>query len=198
MGLNLLGSRDRYEAGMPAPTDPDPKKFIIKELTQIGHYVIAKVNYPNCTTFDGNKILVFEHATTNGVRVMSIIDPHFTERRSSPIARFSATERGELLAKRFCETATKIIDLEETFGMQPKNTCQVGCPVLKNIYELFKHEEQSLWKQVDEATEEANWVKALRNRAAAYSNICTSLKLALDPDAAGWLLRSMGEGEEEE
>jgi hypothetical protein len=39
--------------------NPDPKNFKIIKTQQIGESLILMVNYPNCTNFEGDKILFY-------------------------------------------------------------------------------------------------------------------------------------------
>ena len=77
----------------PDPVDPRPDKFRIEHIDQHGDFVVALVNYPNCTTFKGQKIIVWEGATKDEVMRMSLIDPHFLE-SNKIIARFRPTVKG--------------------------------------------------------------------------------------------------------
>jgi hypothetical protein len=87
----------------------------------------------------------------------------------------------------------------EDFGLKPKRECQVGCPVLKDLYDTFKREADSLWKQVDEDKGSSPDVLAsMRARAAAYSNICSSLGVIINPRAAAMLLESTCGTEEDQ
>ena len=94
-----LFSSGRSEAGVFKDTDPNPKLFrmVIHKCKQIGENSLLFINYPNCTTFDGNKIILIktscfmqmEHGT---------IDPHFFNDRPSPFARFKADDEGYKMA----------------------------------------------------------------------------------------------------
>ncbi len=77
----------------PDPVDPRPDRFRIKRLEQHGNHVVGLVNYPNCTTFSGDKIIVWEDVTKDEVMRMSLIDPHFLE-GNKIIARFRPTNQG--------------------------------------------------------------------------------------------------------
>ena len=117
MGLNTLGRSARsYSLGgspklfgsnsegnsTPSPPEPNPKDFSIESLTECHGWTIALVNYPACTTYGGNKLLVYD-CGANRVRNQKILDPHFLEKdRLSPIARFEPTERGMALSKVLC------------------------------------------------------------------------------------------------
>jgi hypothetical protein len=63
-------------------------------------YVLAEIVYPNCPTFEGRKLILFEGVTARWLRRQVAIDPHFTE-GGHIIARFAPTPEGLLLAKRF-------------------------------------------------------------------------------------------------
>lgn len=88
----------------------------------------------------------------------------------------------------------------DDFGLMPKRDCQVGCPVLRDLYDTFKREADSLWREVDKdngrSSETA--LASMRARAAAYSSICSSLGVVLNPKAAAMLLESMMAGAEDE
>jgi len=70
---------------------------------QVGRFVIAKIRYPDCTSYEAEKILVFESTTVRQVRAWRRIDPHFCDgEHNSPIARFKAAAPGWSRARRFC------------------------------------------------------------------------------------------------
>lgn len=82
---------------------PNPANFIITETYQIGNYLIAHINYPDATNFEGNKILVYKNATEVQLTAQKEVDPHFcNEKHLSPIARFRPDKTGLATAKRFC------------------------------------------------------------------------------------------------
>lgn len=77
---------------MPAP---NPARFEIRRLEQVGaDRVVAEVHYPDCTNYEGNKILLFVGMTERGVREMKTMDPHFSPTQVCPFARFEPTKRG--------------------------------------------------------------------------------------------------------
>lgn len=63
--------------------------------------------YPDCTNYEGKKVMIFR-GSSDELKRRTIIDPHFFEDNTSTIARFEPTESGWLVA---LETA-KIIDSE--------------------------------------------------------------------------------------
>jgi hypothetical protein len=111
MGLNLFGSSCascRTSVQEPRP-NPNPRNFKITDITSVGKYVIAKVHYPDCTNFEGNKILVFYNTTVGEVMRQGVLDPHFCEERHlSPIARFVPTPEGLVMAMKFCKANTDL------------------------------------------------------------------------------------------
>jgi len=79
--------------------NPDPKNFKILDIEEIGNYVIAKIRYPNCTNYEGNKILVFHGRSKTDILAMYTIDPHFCDNCDNGlIARFAPTKAGWNLA----------------------------------------------------------------------------------------------------
>lgn len=81
---------------------PDPRVFEIQTLLGYPNAVVAKIRYPNCTTFEGTKILVFTGVTVDQVREAGVLDPHFSDKAPRgavvPIARFEPTALGWRLA----------------------------------------------------------------------------------------------------
>ena len=86
--------------------NPDPKNCTINFYYEFGNYQVVGIHYPDCTTFEGNKILVYKYFSIEKFnRQMQIagIDPHFSSNKMyySPIARFIPTEEGMQIAKDF-------------------------------------------------------------------------------------------------
>lgn len=82
----------------PSP-NPNPVNFSIRQVEQVGEYLIARVNYPDATTFEGNKILVFKGINAAWLTSQRAVDPHFHECWPL-VARFQPTELGWELAVR--------------------------------------------------------------------------------------------------
>ena len=97
MGINFFGSSTRCDIGIPAPTDPDPKNFKIVEIYEGSKYLMATVEYPNCTNFEGTKIILMKDTTKKELEKMNKIDPHFLT-SNNIIARFRPTFEGISLA----------------------------------------------------------------------------------------------------
>lgn len=72
MGMRTLFS-DSGKSG-----NPDPCRFRLVSWIQYGSYILAKVNYPDCTGFEGNKLLVFKGLSVGELTGLSVLDPHFT------------------------------------------------------------------------------------------------------------------------
>jgi hypothetical protein len=89
-------------------SNPDPENFKIVDAAQIGDFLILKINYPDCTNFEGNKILVFKSVSPLDLLKQQVIDPHFmdSDRIKSPIARFTPTPEGWNMAVRFAQSET--------------------------------------------------------------------------------------------
>lgn len=74
---------------------PNPKVFNFVDATQVGEYLVAKILYPNCTNYEGIKILLYKTQLLDLVKQANI-DPHFSNKKGyiSPIARFEPTNDG--------------------------------------------------------------------------------------------------------
>lgn len=76
---------------------PNPSRYQIISSQQFENAYILKVRYPDCTNFEGIKILVYEGQLD---KIPDILDPHFSEEEKSPIARFKPTQLGMMLARK--------------------------------------------------------------------------------------------------
>ena len=97
----------------PAPKlpNPDPHNFVVQDAEQVGTWLVLKVKYPDCTNFEGVKILVFADTTAlDLLKQGKFLDPHFFENQSkvrSPVARFVPTQHGWEMAVRFARMMTE-------------------------------------------------------------------------------------------
>lgn len=74
--------------------NPDPTNFKIIVVAQIGRNLVAKIKYPDCTNYEGQKICVYKSVSATEFCNLNTVDPHFTEGRYSPFARFKPTKEG--------------------------------------------------------------------------------------------------------
>jgi|CXWL01.1.fsa_nt_gi hypothetical protein len=83
-------------------SDPDPLKFDVLDEIKINKAVVVVVRYPDCTNYEGKKVLVFDsNYKWLKLKRTGKLDPHFTENTYSPVARFEPTDRGIELATKF-------------------------------------------------------------------------------------------------
>ncbi len=92
MGLRIGFSDGPSVVNVKLP-NPDPHRFRLLETMTFGHYTACRIHYPDCTTYGGEKVLVYR-ATNLQVAGRKELDPHFLEHCFSPIARFPATKEG--------------------------------------------------------------------------------------------------------
>lgn len=74
-------------------TNPNPDEFKVTLCKQIGSLYLSVVHYPNCTNYEGKKILL----TRFDPRTFKRLDPHFSRmyiNNAGLIARFVPTEYG--------------------------------------------------------------------------------------------------------
>lgn len=98
--LNMVTGEATYKK-LP---NPDPNNFKVIDHKQYSNYLYVEVQYPDCTNFEGRKILVYRNMTVLQFMNMNTLDPHFQNDKTSPIARFAPTAQGRLLAMRMCES----------------------------------------------------------------------------------------------
>ena len=95
-------------------TCPDPANFEIQKLTDKGGgYIIARIRYPDCTNYNGDKILLFKDMTRTHIESLNRLDPHFSDDRNSPIARFKPTGEGFRLAMMLVDSLLSIENMDK-------------------------------------------------------------------------------------
>jgi hypothetical protein len=110
MGISLfkLNSNSTYDqtSTQPISVNPNPNNYKILRWEYVNHYLIIAVKYPDCTNYEGVKILVYDKKySIHQLKNQDSIDPHFSNNRSkiSPLARFEPTLRGMKMAKIMCK-----------------------------------------------------------------------------------------------
>jgi hypothetical protein len=101
MGLFKKSSWSAYDRPPPTIPNPDPKCFQVKRHVTVGDGLVVEVHYPNCTNYEGRKVLLYVGVTIVELLRQGSIDPHFCDNTAyySPIARFEPTETGWALAE---------------------------------------------------------------------------------------------------
>lgn len=81
---------------VPAPPNPNPLNYQIVNSIEEGGFLIILIHYPDCTNYEGRKILVYKGVDKAHLVLQGSIDPHFSENKTkySPIARFVPTIEG--------------------------------------------------------------------------------------------------------
>ena len=123
MGLSLFGGSSSSFDPQPEPRvvekivykdrklpNPDPFNYVIERILQQGPFLILGILYPDCTNYEGRKVLVFFNATLEQLHQQKAIDPHFSgnQKYHSPIARFVPTEAGWAMAIRFVDAMNSL------------------------------------------------------------------------------------------
>lgn len=80
--------------------NPDPHNYKLIRVEEKDGFLLVQLNYPDCTNYEGNKILLFKDVTLIQLVNQKYIDPHFFQAKdiASPIARFVPTEEGWIMA----------------------------------------------------------------------------------------------------
>ncbi len=107
--LLVPSSRSSASTTEPKLPNPDPTNYKVVKAEQVGTFLVLKINYPDCTNYEGNKILVFRGLTPIDLLNQRVIDPHFFEDKkvASPIARFVPTDEGWKMAVNFADMMLK-------------------------------------------------------------------------------------------
>lgn len=115
MGVNPWGklSNSTYDdkptcVANTSPTvlpNPKPNNFRILASFQFGNYLLLSIEYPDCTNYEGKKILVYKDCDITDLMKQWSIDPHFSENKAyhSPVARFVPSEEGWQMAQKFIQ-----------------------------------------------------------------------------------------------
>ena len=101
VGIRVVEVERRVEVPVQLP-NPDPYNYVLEKSEQIGSFLIVEITYPDCTNYEGKKILMYDGITIRDLRRQKSIDPHFSsnKRFHSPIARFEPTEFGWIMAQK--------------------------------------------------------------------------------------------------
>ena len=107
MGASIFkASYSCFDKPKPVAPNPDPSNYkILKWSLLFEPYLVIEIQYPDCTNYEGRKILVFK-TDLGTLLAQKQIDPHFSESKKflSPIARFEPTASGWLNASIFAAT----------------------------------------------------------------------------------------------
>jgi hypothetical protein len=94
--------KDKAKMDIP---NPDPARFKIMKARVVKDHVVMMVRYPDCTNYEGKKILFFRNTSLKDVVDATRLDPHFCpEDHLSPFARFEPTNDGWAAAIKMAAT----------------------------------------------------------------------------------------------
>ncbi len=84
------------EESKPDNPNLDPTNYKIIKVLESEGFLLIKLNYPDCTNYEGNKILLYANTTLVELVNQKVIDPHFNNdpKLKWPIARFVPTDEG--------------------------------------------------------------------------------------------------------
>jgi hypothetical protein len=101
----IFKTKEKVVEEKPLP-NPNPKRFKVINHIQEGKFLIVLVNYPDCTNYEGNKILMYDGINMYNLLQQGSIDPHFSNnpKKRSPIARFVPTLNGWEMALKLAKT----------------------------------------------------------------------------------------------
>ena len=91
-------------------SNPNPSNYIVSKATIVkgpnSSLLVMLVVYPDCTNFEGKKILVYKTNLTakEFLNKTRKLDPHFSTNELSPIARFAPSADGWSYAINFAKS----------------------------------------------------------------------------------------------
>lgn len=107
MVSNSVFDRSAPPQGMSAPGNPNPYRFRVERTLLVGgHHTVAEVTYPDASSYEGRKILLYLNTWPEVVRDAKSLDPHFSKPDGVhlvPFARFEPTEAGWNAAVKMAE-----------------------------------------------------------------------------------------------
>jgi hypothetical protein len=81
------------------------------DVKPVGPHIVAEVQYPDATNYEGRKVILYLNTTKRQLQVARRLDPHFCDKphvSPTPFARFAPTLQGWkaaiLLAKTIKDT----------------------------------------------------------------------------------------------
>ena len=107
--MGVWGSPSRscssYEVANVLNPNPNPNNWKLISFKEVNDFLILQLEYPDCTNYEGKKILVFHNTTLVELVNQKSIDPHFSNNKTfkSPIARFAPTTEGLKMALSFVQ-----------------------------------------------------------------------------------------------
>jgi len=87
-----------YDSVIKNP-NPNPLNYLIMDYLEYNNNLLIYIKYPDCTNYEGNKILLYKDVCLDQLKKQGSIDPHFSENKISPFARFEPTNKGWRIAK---------------------------------------------------------------------------------------------------
>lgn len=91
---------DIKSSSPPRLPNPVPTNFRVMRTHELGKSFAIEVRYPDCTNYEGRKIMVYHNTKLKKLLAQGSLDPHFCGSKNyiSPIARFRPTDLGWELA----------------------------------------------------------------------------------------------------
>ena len=101
MGCSFVFSGSSFDSPKRRNPNPDPRKWDLVRKYERYPYLMLQVTYPNCTNYEGQKILIFRNCTYADILKQKELDPHFARSKTkvSPFMRIEPTEEGWLMGK---------------------------------------------------------------------------------------------------
>lgn len=88
-------TKDQASEKLPNP-NPANYEILLSLYDDDKKFLLVLIKYPDCTNYEGKKILLYKNTTLEQLLKQKLIDPHFSTSKKyrSPIARFEPTAYG--------------------------------------------------------------------------------------------------------
>ena len=93
MGMSPFHKSCFTDSSAKAP-NPNPSRWTLIDIQQFPNGYVLKVKYDDCDNFEGIKVMVYK----GQYKPVRILDPHFDNTETSPIARFRPDTQGWIQA----------------------------------------------------------------------------------------------------
>jgi hypothetical protein len=88
--------------------NPNPDNFEIMGIEEFGKNLVVLIQYPDCTNYEGKKLMIYRNITKQEILDATKLDPHFCDHcKLSPFARFEPTKFGLAAARKLAKQLNK-------------------------------------------------------------------------------------------
>jgi hypothetical protein len=80
MGISPTFSSSSFDINQNKNPNPNPNNYSIVRYIELLNLTLIEIKYPDCTNYEGHKILLFQCSMAN-LTAQKSIDPHFSNNK---------------------------------------------------------------------------------------------------------------------